>query len=186
MVPLERSINIYLNLCADICCWTSIFKSLQVTFKSTFRIHVFFLLCTSCCHCSLACQVCKNRQEREAKHYSFIHRWFVNLWVPPFAGESSWGMCTCLCLTARSSWGKKKKQACTLTASRAAPELVAARLISSTSSAGLQGLQGARTLVSAKGMGELKLSEPTALAEYAWLQQEMLSVENSVSCQEKE
>lgn len=81
---------------------------------------------------------------------------------------------------------KKKKQACTLTASRAAPELVAARLISSTSSASLQGLQGARTLVSAKGMGELKLSEPTALAEYAWLQQKMLSVENSVSCQEKE
>lgn len=110
MVPLERSINIYLNLCADICCWTSIFKSLQVTFKSTFRIHVFFLLCTSCCHCSLACQVCKNRQEREAKHYSFIHRWFVNLWVPPFAGESSWEMCTCLCLTARSSWGKKKSK----------------------------------------------------------------------------
>lgn len=81
---------------------------------------------------------------------------------------------------------KKKKQACTLTASRAAPELVAARLISSTSSASLQGLQGARTLVSAEGMGELKLSEPTALAEYAWLQQEMLSVADSVSCQEKE
>lgn len=81
---------------------------------------------------------------------------------------------------------EKKKQACTVTASRAAPELVAARLISSTSSASLQGLQVARTLVSAEGMGELKLGEPEDLAEYVWLQQEMLSVADSVSCQEKE
>lgn len=73
-----------------------------------------------------------------------------------------------------------------MTASRAAPELVAAHLISSTSSASLQGLQGARTLVSAEGMGELKLGEPEDLAEYVWLQQEMLSVADSVSCQEKE
>lgn len=53
MVALERHINIYVNLFADICCWTWIFTSVQITSKSTFFTHAVFPACTSCCHDNL-------------------------------------------------------------------------------------------------------------------------------------
>lgn len=150
MVPLERHINIYVNLCTDICCWTWA-KSLQITSKCTFYIDTAFPLCTSCCY-NLACfpdkLTCRDRQEREGKQCSFLG----DLWTyASFLLQQKVGtcthkkMCVCLCSHWKKHLGEKQIHPWMLSVLSATPENVTSSLISNTSPSCFQVLPNART-----------------------------------------
>lgn len=122
-------------------------KSLQITSKCTFYIHTAFPLCTSCFY-NLACfpdkLTCRDRQEREVKHYSSLG----DLWTDAsFLLQQKAGirthknMCACLCLHWKKHLGGKTNPA--LNAVSATPENVTALLLPNTSPSCFQVLPSA-------------------------------------------
>lgn len=126
-------------------------KSLQITSKCTFYIRTAFPLCTSCFY-NLACfpdkLTCRDRQEREVKHYSFLgDLWtYASFLLQQKAGARTHkNMCACLCLHWKKHLGEKQIQPWMLSVWSATPENVTAHLLSNTSPSCFQMLSNART-----------------------------------------
>lgn len=146
-------------------CWhlllDLIFKSLQITAKSTFHIHIFSPLCTSCCHLDFSDK--SLRKSRKGK-WNTVRRWFMNLWFPLSAEESNSKMCIHPCLTGRNTWEKLKPVYCLPSRQLLSSP---AHLISSTALPAwrFHRVQGD----SSQPRGQLKLSEPSRLSRLGYI-----------------
>lgn len=126
-------------------------KSLQITSICTFYIDTAFPLCTSCCY-NLACfpdkLTCRDKQEREVKHCSFLG----DLWsYASFLLQQKVGtrthkkMRVYLCPHWKKHLGEKQIQPWMLPVLSATPENVTACVISNTSPSCFQVLPSAGT-----------------------------------------